>query len=115
MFQFELLLAAASKRDHESPRISVQTHLRITESIESDMLSHDRHASIKLYTVLHSPRFDYGVRRFASCALEQGEWRLVVSQLTLAREAGKSGRLGGVFRRPKCRAVRLYLAGRKTG
>ena len=59
--QFELLLAAASKRDHESPRISVQTHLRITESIESDMLSHDRHASIKLYTVVRSPLFDYGV------------------------------------------------------
>ena len=45
---FELPLAAASERDHESLRISVQTHLRITESIESDMLSHDRHISIKL-------------------------------------------------------------------
>ena len=35
--QFELPLAAASERDHESPMISVQTHLRITESIESDI------------------------------------------------------------------------------
>ncbi len=63
--QFELLLAAASERDHESARISVQTHLRVTESIESDMLSHDRHASIKLYTVDHRSLFDYryGVRR----------------------------------------------------
>ena len=59
---FELLLAAASKRDRESHRISVQTHFRITESIESDLLSHDRHASIKLYTALHSPSFDYRVR-----------------------------------------------------
>ena len=61
--EFELLLAAASEQDRESPRISVQTHLRVTESIESDMLSHDRHISIKLYSVDHSSYFDYGVRR----------------------------------------------------
>ena len=59
---FELPLVAASERDHESLRISVQTHLRITESIESDMLSHDRHASIKLWGLDHSSLFDYGVR-----------------------------------------------------
>ena len=53
---------AASERDRESVRISVQTYLRITESIESDMLSHDRHASIKLWKVDHSPHFDYRVR-----------------------------------------------------
>ena len=36
--------------------------MRITESIESDMLSHDRHASIKLWGLDHSSLFDYGVR-----------------------------------------------------
>ena len=46
----------------ESVRITVQTYLRITESIESDMLSHDRHISIKLWSVDHSSLFDYRVR-----------------------------------------------------
>ena len=39
--------------------------LRITESIESDMLSHDRHPSIKLWALDHSSLFDYRVRRRA--------------------------------------------------
>ena len=60
--QFELLIAAASEPDHESTRISVHTHLRITESIESDMLSHDRHLSIKLWSVDHS---SLGLRVYA--------------------------------------------------
>ena len=53
------MLAAASERDRESDRILVHTHLRITESIESDMLSHDRHISIKLWSLDHSSLFDY--------------------------------------------------------
>ena len=71
--QFELLLVAASERDHQSVRIPYRLILESTESIESDMLrrlSHDRHASIKLYVTLHSPRFDYRVRRRAAAPRE---------------------------------------------
>ena len=44
-----------------------------------------------------------------------GLWRLVVSQLTLAHEEGRSGRLGGAFRCPSCRGFQgVFLVVRES-